>query len=298
MLFDPPPELAPEGIVVPELEASCRFCGSKGLARRARVDLLLVCHRTIPRLRLGALVAEVSTVETPQGSCPTPDAVPVTRSPPSLAQSGRSGGVRRGDRARRTESQTCWRRTRRESSLRLSRPIGSPHLIHLSTATHIMKNSRSEAVLQARNEKMTLRPSAASIGSKTLRLTQVPRASHAKSRIWRGETTPWHAMRASLRWSPPRQFQCENGTWTRCWGGRWVWRPAGNRWRRSKAGSGCVSAGWPWRGGGRQASMIGSPISSLARNRRSSSWPLTPRSGRSRASWRASRACPRGKWRS
>jgi hypothetical protein len=27
MLFDPPPELALEGIVVPELEASCRFCG-------------------------------------------------------------------------------------------------------------------------------------------------------------------------------------------------------------------------------------------------------------------------------
>jgi hypothetical protein len=68
MLFDPPPELALEGIVVLELEALCRFCGSKGLARRARVDLLLVCHRTIPRLRLGALVAEVSTVETPQGS--------------------------------------------------------------------------------------------------------------------------------------------------------------------------------------------------------------------------------------
>jgi hypothetical protein len=45
--------------------------------------------------------------------------------------------------------------------------FGNPHLIHLSTATHIMKNARSEAVLQARNEKMTLRPSAASIGSKT-----------------------------------------------------------------------------------------------------------------------------------
>jgi hypothetical protein len=44
MLFDPPPELALEGIVVLELEALCRFCGSKGLARRARVDLLLVCH--------------------------------------------------------------------------------------------------------------------------------------------------------------------------------------------------------------------------------------------------------------
>src|SRR5713226_7986786 len=91
MLLDPPPELALEGIVVPELEASCRFCGSKGLARRARVDLVLVCHRTIPRLRVGALVAEVSTGETPQGSCPTPDAVPVTRSPPSLAQSGGRG---------------------------------------------------------------------------------------------------------------------------------------------------------------------------------------------------------------
>ena len=51
--------------------------------------------------------------------------------------------------------------------MRLSRPIGNPHLIHLSTDTHIMKNARSEAVPQARNEKMTLRPSAASIGSKT-----------------------------------------------------------------------------------------------------------------------------------
>ncbi len=71
------------------------------------------------------------------------------------------------DRAGRTEAQTCRRRTRRESSLRLSRPIRNPHIIHLSTATHIMKNARPEAVLQARDEKMTLRPSAASIGSKT-----------------------------------------------------------------------------------------------------------------------------------
>ena len=51
MLFDPPPELALEGIVVLELEALCRFCGSKGLARRARVDLLLVCHRAMTLTR-------------------------------------------------------------------------------------------------------------------------------------------------------------------------------------------------------------------------------------------------------
>src|SRR6266849_5104144 len=77
------------------------------------------------------------------------------------------GGSQVKGRAGRTEAQTCRRRTRREPSLRLSRPIGHPHLIHLSTATHIMKNARSEAVLQARHEKMTLRPAAASIGSKT-----------------------------------------------------------------------------------------------------------------------------------
>src|SRR6266508_1393586 len=61
MLCDPPPKLELEGIVVTEREASCRFCGSNGLAGRAHVDLLLVCHRTIPRRRLGALVSEVST---------------------------------------------------------------------------------------------------------------------------------------------------------------------------------------------------------------------------------------------
>lgn len=36
ILFDPPPELELEGIIVTELEASSRGCGSNGLARRAR----------------------------------------------------------------------------------------------------------------------------------------------------------------------------------------------------------------------------------------------------------------------
>ncbi len=89
------------------------------------------------------------------------------------------GGSQARGRAGRMEAQTCRRRTRRESSLRLSRPIRNPHLIHLSTATHIMKNARPEAVLQARNEKMTFRPSAASIGSKTYAIdagpTRLPR---------------------------------------------------------------------------------------------------------------------------
>jgi len=70
-----------------------------------------------------------------------------------------------------------------------SRPIRNPHLIHLSTEIHIMKNVRSEAALQARNENMTLQSPAAPTGSKNTRLMQVPRAYREKSRIWRGETT-------------------------------------------------------------------------------------------------------------
>ena len=80
---------------------------------------------------------------------------------PTLA-SRTTGTAQAAQRLKRAEDEP-----RRESSLRLPRPIGHPHLIHLSTGIHIMKNARSEAVLQARNEKMTLRPSAASIGSKT-----------------------------------------------------------------------------------------------------------------------------------
>src|SRR3989442_15865925 len=108
MLFDPPPELALEGIVVLELEALYRFCGSKGLARKARVDLLLVCHRTIPRLRLGALVAEVSTVETPQGSYPTLEAALPHARLPAYRKAGSRGGVRRGD------ARAAWRLKRAE----------------------------------------------------------------------------------------------------------------------------------------------------------------------------------------
>ena len=70
--------------------------------------------------------------------------------------------------------------------LRLSRPIRNPHLIHLSTTTHIMKNARPEAVLQARDEKMTLRPSAASIGSKTHAIDAAPaRLPHEKPHLGR-----------------------------------------------------------------------------------------------------------------
>jgi hypothetical protein len=59
-LLDPPPKLALEGTIVPEFEASARFCDFEGLALSAHVTLLLVCHRRIPRQRLG-LVFEVST---------------------------------------------------------------------------------------------------------------------------------------------------------------------------------------------------------------------------------------------
>src|SRR5437879_12688144 len=70
----------------------------------------------------------------------------------------------------RLGSRAVPRRCKRGAAARTA-PAGAgksnPHLIHLSTGTHIMKNARPEAVLQARNEKMTLRRSAASIGSST-----------------------------------------------------------------------------------------------------------------------------------
>jgi hypothetical protein len=97
MLFDTPPERALEGMILTELEAPCRFCGSKGLARRDRVDLLLVCHRTILRLRVGVVVSEV-TLRLHEEVDLSQDAVLVTRSPLSLEQSGRAGGVRSGKR--------------------------------------------------------------------------------------------------------------------------------------------------------------------------------------------------------
>jgi len=49
-----------EGTIVPDFEASPQFCDFDGLARSAYVNLLLVCHRRIPQLRLG-LVSDVST---------------------------------------------------------------------------------------------------------------------------------------------------------------------------------------------------------------------------------------------
>ncbi len=62
ILFNSPPELELEGVIVPKFQASSRFCGSNWLARRARVDLLLVFHRNTPRLCPGALVTAHSSV--------------------------------------------------------------------------------------------------------------------------------------------------------------------------------------------------------------------------------------------